>query len=93
MKLINHRETEKDYDQWRKDHMEEIRSWAKETMNRLADLPPSNASVALIAAHTGLSEGTVRRYVRKRDMGSRGPLLSTALAFRTLNGKAMRFLP
>jgi hypothetical protein len=90
-RLIDHRATEKDYAAWRKEHMEEVRGWARATMLRLSALPPSDASVALIAAHTGLSEGTVRRYVRKKDMGSRGPLLSTALALKALNGKAGSF--
>jgi hypothetical protein len=70
-RLIDHRTTEKDFPQWRRDHMEEVRGWARDTMLRLSALPPQNASVALIAAHTGLSEGTVRRYVRKKDMGTR----------------------
>lgn len=81
--LIDHRETEKDFDKWRADHMAEVRKWAVDYMSTaVTPFSRTQASMAAIAAHTGLSHATVTRYVKHRDMGKRGPMLYTVLALR-----------
>ena len=72
-------ETEKDYDKWRQQHkdylMMQVRTQVEKIGNGLQEAP-----VNLLAARSGLSSATVSKYVRKIDMGKRGPLATTLVA-------------
>jgi len=57
----------------------------RELINTAGFRRGQNAPVSLIAAISGLSESTVRQYVRKQKFGSRGPLLTTFLSLQLLD--------
>lgn len=80
------RATERDYQAWRTTHREELRKQAIARLNAAIQIP-EGTPVALVAAVTGLSDSTVRTYVRKRAYGKRGPLMTTYLALRLMNRK------
>src|SRR5262245_60110357 len=78
------REAEKDFERWTQAHRDLNLLRASEEIQRLAKDVPEGAPVVLIAARTGLSQATVSKYLRKRDMGKRGPLLTTFIALRNM---------
>jgi hypothetical protein len=78
-----------DNDDWTKDrdaHRLAILNKAKEAMEETMGFRSGQrAPVALLAAISGLSESTVRTYVRKSKFGKRGPLLTTYLSLKLLD--------
>lgn len=78
------REREKDYEEWRNKHRDFLRQRARAHLNAIAGAGPLKTESTLIASVTGLSTSTVTRYLVKKDMGKRGPLLTTYLALRAL---------
>jgi hypothetical protein len=79
------RETEKDYGKWKQQHRGYLLLKARAQIEQ-ASIGTADAPIALMAARTGLSPSTVRKYLRKTDIGRRGPLLTTALALLALKG-------
>lgn len=78
-----------DNDDWKVDwekHRAAILNKAKEAMEETMGFRSGQrAPVALLAAISGLSESTVRTYVRKSKFGKRGPLLTTYLSLKLLD--------
>lgn len=77
------RETEKDYDKWRKLHKDGLLMKVKAQLEK-ASVGTSEAPIALMAARAGLCSSTVSKYVRKLDTGKRGPLATTLLALLSM---------
>jgi len=55
---------------------------ATSQMRDVVNSIPEGAPIALLAARSGLCQATVSRYVRKHNMGRKGPYLSTYLALK-----------
>jgi hypothetical protein len=83
------RDPRADNDDWMQDrekHRAAILSKARTAMEEtMGYRSGQKAPVALLAAISGLSETTVRTYVRKSRFGKRGPLLTTYLSLKLLD--------
>lgn len=73
------RETEKNYDKWRQQHKSYLLLQVRAEIEK-ASIGTGEAPLALMAARSGLSTSTIRRYLRKFDLRKRGPLATTLLA-------------
>lgn len=77
------RETEKNYEKWRKQHKSYLLLRVKAEVEK-ASVGTDEAPLALMAARSGLSTSTIRQYLRKLDLRKRGPLATTLFALLSL---------